>query len=130
MPAGEPFGATERDDIEQAVKQAEKLSGLTFSVYVGHADLELRPFAERQHASLPEPEQTVLVVIDPAARMLEIVTGDLARRVLPDEDCRLAALAMASSFAEGDLVGGIRAGVLQLGEHARRPATLHTADNA
>lgn len=129
MPAGEPFSAAERDDIEQAVKQAEKLSGLIFSVYVGNADPELRSFAERQHASLPEPEQTVLVAVDPAARSLEIVTGEVAQRVLSNEDCRLAALAMTSSFAEGDLAGGIRAGLLQLGEHARRPATLHTEDH-
>jgi hypothetical protein len=28
---------------------------------------------------------------------------------------------MQSAFAAGDLVGGVKAGVLQLAEHARRP---------
>lgn len=126
MPAGEAFNGRQQYDIEQAVADAEKLSGLTYSVYVGSADHELRPFAESLHAQLPDPRHTVLVVVDPAARLLEIVTGAEARRSLDDEGCRFAALAMQAQFAEGDLAGGIVVGLQRLGEHARPVAMLHT----
>lgn len=125
MPAGDAFSNTDRYEIDQAVKHAEKASGLHFSVYVGTADSELRPFSERLHSQLPDPAHTVLVVVNPAARLLEIVTGEVAKRTLSDEECQLAALAMTSAFSGGDLTGGIVAGVHQLGEHAYRPATLH-----
>ena len=45
--------------------------------------------------------------------------------MLEDAEVRLAALAMQSAFAAGDLVGGIAGGVQQLAEHARRPTTRH-----
>jgi hypothetical protein len=45
--------------------------------------------------------------------------------VLSDLECRLAAAAMQTSFAGGDIVGGLAAGVQQLGEAARQPRTLH-----
>ena len=98
-----------------------------FSVYVGAADGATRPFAERLHASLSSPARSVLIMVDPAARMLEVVTGADVRRVLDDEAVALAAAAMQSAFASGDLVGGINRGVQQLAERgppARR--SLHT----
>ena len=38
---------------------------------------------------------------------------------------RLAGIAMQSAFAQGDLVGGIKRGLAQLAEAARKPQTLH-----
>lgn len=125
MPAGNAFDHLQRYDIDQAIQHAAARSGLVFSAYVGSVDDEPRQYAERLHASLPEPDRTVLVVVDPGTRWLEIVTGVEARRELSDEDCRLASLAMTSAFAAGDLAGGLCAGIQQLGEHANHPAVLH-----
>jgi uncharacterized membrane protein YgcG len=122
---GEAFSASERHEIDKAIRDAETMCRYEFSVYVGAADQEARPFAERLHAALVAPERSVLVLVDPAARILEIVTGSEARRVLDDAEVKLASLSMQTAFAAGDLVGGIKAGVLQLAEHARRPAMLH-----
>jgi len=63
----------------------------------------------------------VLLLVDPAARIVEVVTGVEARRSLDDTEVSLAVMNMQSAFAAGDLVGGVKAGVLQLAEHARRP---------
>jgi uncharacterized membrane protein YgcG len=125
VPAGNAFDNLQRYDIEQAIQHAEATSGLLFSVHVGTADEEPRAFAERLHASLAEPARTVLVVVDPGHRWLQIVTGAEAQLELSDEDCRLASLAMTSAFAAGDLAGGLSAGVQQLGEHAHHPDVLH-----
>ena len=127
VPAGEAVSPTERIRIERAVTVAEELSGLTFSVFLGTAQGEPRPYAEQLHAGLPKPETSVLVLCDPRARALEIVTGARVRRVLDDYDCRLAAVSMQTSFQAGDILGGLVNGVHQLGQSARRPTTLHTA---
>ena len=126
MAAGEAFTAAERHEIDKAIRDAETMCRYEFSVYVGAADQESRPFAERLHAALVAPARSVLVLVDPAARIVEIVTGAEARRVLDDAEVKLATLSMQTAFAAGDLVGGNKAGVLQLAEHARRPTLLHT----
>lgn len=125
MAAGDAFSPVQRHEIDKAIRDAETLSRIEFSVYVGHADGESRPFAERLHAGLVAPDHSVLVLVDPAAQLLEIVTGADAQRVLEDNEVRLAALTMQSAFASGDLVGGITRGVQQLAEHARRPELRH-----
>jgi hypothetical protein len=123
---GETFTAAERHEIDKAIRDAETLCRYEFSVYVGRADGESRPFAERLHAALVSPVRSVLVMVDPSARLLEIVTGGEVRRDLDDAEVRLATLTMQSAFAAGDLVGGITRGVFQLAEHARRPELRHT----
>lgn len=125
MPAGDTFTARERFDLDRAIRQAETVCRYEFSVFVGSADSESRPFAERLHSTLTAPERSVLVMVDPAARILEIVTGAEVRRDLDDGEVHLAALTMQSAFAAGDLVGGIISGLQLLAEHARKPRMLH-----
>jgi uncharacterized membrane protein YgcG len=126
VPAGEGISPSERARIERAVQVAEKLSGLTFSVFLGLSEEDARAYAERLHGGLPAPDHSVLVLCDPVFRVLEIVTGSEVRRVLDDFDCRLAAASMQTSFQAGDIIGGLVNGIQQLGESARRPRTLHT----
>lgn len=125
MAGGDAFTAAQRHEIDKAIRDAETLCRCEFSVFVGHADGESRPFAERLHAALVAPERSVLVMVDPAAQLLEVVTGREARRVLGDHEVGLAVATMESAFTAGDLVGGITRGVLQLAEHARRPELRH-----
>jgi len=122
---GDAFTAGQRAEIDKAIRDAETLSRLEFSVYVGRSEGETRPFAERLHATLAAPDRSVLVLVDPAAKLLEVVTGQEAHRVLDDAEVRLAVLTMESAFAAGDLVGGISRGLYQLAEHARSPRLRH-----
>ena len=125
MAAGDAFTASQRHQIDKAIRDAEQMSRYEFSVYVGASDGETRPFAQRLHAAMAAPDRSVLVLVDPAARIVEVVTGSVARRDLDDAEVKLATLTMQSAFAAGDLVGGIVAGVHQLAEHARRPTLQH-----
>ncbi|MGI8675333.1 MAG: DUF5130 family protein [Nocardioidaceae bacterium] len=126
MPAGEAFTPDQRRGIERAIRVVQESTGYAFSVYVGAAEGDSRRVAEDLHNQLAEPAYSVLVMVDPAARALEIVTGSQVRRDLDDGEVALAALSMQAAFAAGDLSGGIISGVYQLGEHARRPTSLHT----
>lgn len=125
MANGEGFSADQRFEIDRAIRAAETVCRYEFSVYVGAADGEAGPFAQRLHAALVAPARSVLIMVDPAARLLEIVTGSVVRRDLSDDAVRLAAVAMESAFAEGDLVGGVKRGLAQLADAARKPQTLH-----
>lgn len=122
---GDGFSDDQRYEIDRAIRAAETVSRYEFSVYVGAADGEAGPFAQRLHASLVAPDRSVLIMVDPASRLLEVITGAAVRRVLPDDAVKLAVVAMESAFAEGDLVGGIKRGVAQLADAARKPQTLH-----
>lgn len=125
VPAGDPFSNAERFTLDEAIRKAEQLSRVEFSLFVGNAEGDPRAFATQLHNSLVAPSRSILVMVDPAARALEIVTGGYVRRTLSDTEVELAALQMQSAFAEGDLVGGLKRGITMLAEHARPQDTLH-----
>jgi len=124
VPSGEAFTSDQIRDIERVVQTASGETGLSFSVCIGGADGDIRDEAERLHAAIgPAAGQAVLIVISPGDRLLEIVTGDDAARRLSDRACALAALSMTTSFAGGDLVGGIVTGVRMLAEATGKSVT-------
>ena len=68
--------------------------------------------------------ESVLVLVAPNARRVEIVMGTSLRGRLSDRDCALAALSMTSSFSGGDLAGGVLQGVRMLGQRTAAPRRL------
>lgn len=125
MPSGDAFSSAQEAEIDRAIRAAEMSCRFEFSVFVGAVEGNLHAYAQRLHASLSSPDRSVLVVVDPAARALEVITGPVVRRSLSDDAVRLAAVGMQSAFSGGDLVGGIKHGVGQLAESARQPQSLH-----
>lgn len=127
VPAGEAFSAAQARSIERAIEQAHAESGLRYSVFVGDPEGDLREQGRRLLGAVgPDADAAVVVLVDPAHRQLEILTGATASRHLDDRATALGAMAMTSSFAAGDLVGGLVAGLHTLAEHARQPRTLHS----
>lgn len=124
MPAGD-FAPGDRVALETAIRRAEQLSRCEFSVFVGRSEGDARAFATSLHNSLVVPARSVLVMVDPGAKALEVVTGADVRRRLSDQEVELAAVAMRADFAAGDMVGGLRRGIEMLAEHARPQRTLH-----
>ena len=128
VPAGDAFSGGQVQAIERAISQAHAESGLRFSVFVGAVDGDLRAQGRQLMGALgADASGAVVVVIDPAQRRLEILTGTGAARHLDDRATALGAMSMTSSFTAGDLAGGIVAGLHTLSEHARHPRTLHTS---
>jgi hypothetical protein len=115
-----PFTTRQLLRLDEALRVADQLTGLTFSVYIGDLDEPVRETAERLHKQLDASNRAVLVAVSPNQRKLEIVTGNEARKRISDRDAKLAALSMAASFAGGDLAGGVLAGLDQLATHAGR----------
>ena len=122
MPSGEAFTNEQLHDIERVIAVASEETALTFSVFVGDVDGDIRDAAESKHAAFgAAASDTVLVLVSPGDRLLEIVTGEAAARRLSDRACALAALSMTTAFAGGDLSGGIITGLRMLAEAAGHP---------
>jgi uncharacterized membrane protein YgcG len=113
-----PFNTTQLLRLDEALRQADQSTGLTFSVYVGELDEPVRDHAEKLHGELAAPDTSVLLAVSPNQRALEIVTGYTARRRIPDRAAKLAALSMSAAFSGGDLTGGLVSGLGQLTEQA------------
>jgi uncharacterized membrane protein YgcG len=122
-PAGQealngPFTTRQLLRLDEALRVADQRTGLTFSVYVGPLEEPTRDAAEKLHRQLDGADSAVLVAVSPNQRVLEIVTGNQARKRISDRDAKLAALSMAAAFAGGDLAGGVLSGLDQLATHA------------
>jgi hypothetical protein len=115
-----PFTTPQLLRLASALKLSDESTGLTFSLYVGDLEAPSRGHAEKLHGQLAVPEVSVLVAVSPNQRILEIVTGEIARRRIPDRSSKLAALSMSAAFAGGDLAGGLVTGLAQLAEAAGR----------
>jgi len=125
VPRGDGFTSGQSAQLAHLLSSADVLTGLTFRLRVGGLAEGRTSAEEALAAGGARASDTVLIAIDPGSRVLEIVTGTRAAARLSDRSCALAALAMTSSFAAGDLVGGIRNGLQVLADHAAAQPTLH-----
>lgn len=113
------LSSAERASLDATIRDAEQSCRAEISVYVGDSDENARAFATSLHNTLITPSRSILVMVDPGRRRVEIVTGGYVRRKLTDDEVALAVQEMTSSFAEDDLAGGLSRGIRLLAEHAR-----------
>ena len=119
--AGEPKPMTRRQrrQLERAVDDAERRTGLDFCVYVGPGVGDAREDAERafvEEGLAMRP--AVLVAVAPDRRRVDVVTAPSVRERLPDPACRLAVAEMRPFFTEGRFVDGLIRGVTTLAAEA------------
>jgi uncharacterized membrane protein YgcG len=124
--AGEVLSDADRLALDKSIRLAEQTSRFEFSIYVGPVEGEdTRAWATRLHNRLVAPARSVLVLVDPRRRVIEVVTGGDVRRHLTDAEVQLAIAAMGTEFAAGNMLGGLQRGIAMLAEHARPQNTLH-----
>ena len=121
------FSYRELARLDEALTMSSRETGLFFNLFIGDLGKRTRARAEELHAtSKADPSDSVLLAVSPGQRVVEVVTGAASGRRLPDRACALAVLSMTSSFAAGDLVGGIVNGLRQLSDQAGRPPVRRT----
>jgi hypothetical protein len=111
-----PFTPHQFTRLDEALTLSSRETGLTFSIYVGELQHPSRGHAEALFEKLDD--NSVLLAVSPGQRVLHIVTGPESAKRLPNRACALAALAMRASFANGDLTGGLVAGLRSLADYA------------
>ncbi|MCK9876323.1 DUF5130 domain-containing protein [Frankia sp. AgPm24] len=130
MATGEAFSPEQLERLDRALEQAEKHSGIPFTLRVGAVRGDIRLAAERTLSTLvgdPARDPAVLIVVSPGQRVVRISTTPAARKRISNTASSLASLAMTSSFSLGDLVGGLTSGIRQLAEAAGPAATTPAA---
>jgi hypothetical protein len=120
QPVDGPFSTRQLLRLDEALRVADQVTGLHFSIYLGPLEDPSRETAAKLHAQTRHPQRSVLIAVSPDQRKLEIITGADARRRITDRDAKLAGLSMAASFGGGDLAGGLMIGIDQLASHAGR----------
>lgn len=118
MATGDSFSAEQRHRIDRAIRDAEQKCRLELSVFVGTLEGDRRAYAETLHRKLVAPDKSVLILVDPAARQVEVVTGAATRAELTDDELRLAVAEMADMFRDMELVDGIISGVNAIARYA------------
>jgi uncharacterized membrane protein YgcG len=110
----------DRAALDATIRAAEQACRAEISVYVGPVDgTDPRAFATSLHNTLVAPARSILIMVDPGRKALEVVTGGYVRRNLTDDESALAVEEMTRSFADGDLAGGLTRGIRLLADHAR-----------
>ncbi len=113
------LSATERAALDVTIRNAEQACRAEISVFVGPVAGHPRDFATSLHNTLVLPARSILVMVDPGRRLVEIVTGGHTRKRLTDDESEQAVAAMTARFADGDLAGGLTRGIELLGELAK-----------
>ena len=108
----------EQASLDVVIREAEQACRAEISVFIGAAAGDPRAFSTSLHNTLVLPARSVLVMVDPRRRIVEIVTGGHVRERLTDDESRQAVTAMTERFADGDLAGGLHRGIELLGELA------------
>jgi hypothetical protein len=123
--SGEPFRQDQLDRLNRTRLLAERQTGVAFHIRLGAVSGDPRAAAERLLAELASSPgysaagsrggpAAVLILVSPGQRFVRIATTPAARSRISDTAASLATLSMTSSFAVGDLVGGLVAGLRQL----------------
>ena len=121
MPGGDGFGRRGRGEIQRALQYAGEASGLKFAVVVREVGGPVRAWATATHARMADPPRSVLLVVDPVAHRMEIVTGQRVRARIGDADCDAVAVSAVRTIGAGDLVRGLVSALQQLGQLAGPP---------
>jgi hypothetical protein len=119
------FSYQELARVDEALTMSSRETGLRFTLYIGDLGRQTRVRAEELHSlSGAHTLDSVLIAVSPGQKVVEVVTGAAAARRIPDRACALAVLSMTTTFANGDLVGGIVGGLRQLSDQAGHPSAL------
>lgn len=114
-----PFKPAQLGRLDEALTLSTRETGLNFSVYLGELGSDSRAGAERLFDTIGEHErESVLIAVSPGERVVEIVTGEVATQRITQRGAKLAVMSMVASFKEGDLIGGLVAGLRMMTEQA------------
>ena len=114
-----PLTSEQLSLLDEVIGNAEILTGLRFSAYLGDLGADSRVTALGLHAGLgAEAPNAVLIALSPGQRIVEVVTGTVAALRITDRAARLAVLNMVSSAGSGDLEGALVNGIRTLADQA------------
>ena len=114
-----PLATTQLELLDDVMREAERFTGLRFSVYLGDLGSNTAASAESLLDSLgADAPYAVLLAVSPGQRVVAVVTGPEAARRVSDRAARLAVLGVVSACTDGDVGGALVTGVRILADQA------------
>ena len=121
-PKGDSDAPLSRSDLElldDVLIEAERVTGLRFTAYIGNLGTDTRATAESLLTSLgAQAPMAVLVAVSPGQRVVEVVTGGEAARRITDRAARLAVMSVTSACGLGEVGNGLVNGLRILADQA------------
>lgn len=114
-----PLTAAQLELLDDVIFEAERITGLRYSVYLGDLGTDTRNMAEGLVKGLgADGPYTVLLAVSPGQKVVEVVTGAEAAQRVSDRSARLAVLSVVAACADGDISGALVNGVRMLADQA------------
>lgn len=114
-----PLSSAQLELLDDVIFEAERITGLRYSVYLGDLGPDTRNMAEGLVKGLgADGPYTVLLAVSPGQRIVEVVTGAEAAQRVSDRSARLAVLSVVAACADGDISGALVNGVRMLADQA------------
>jgi hypothetical protein len=102
-----PFTTKQLVILDDALKYGSRGAKARFAVYLGELGDDTAATAREILASVPTPDNAVLLAVSPNQRAIEVVYGSDVKGRGIEEAAPLGVSAAAASFAEGDLMDGL-----------------------
>lgn len=121
-PQGDVDSPLNRDELElldDVLIEAERVTGLRFTAYLGDLGADTRTTAEALLTSLgAEAPVAVLLAVSPGQRVVEVVTGGEASRRISERAARLAVMTVTAACGLGEIANGLVNGLRILADQA------------
>jgi hypothetical protein len=102
-----PFTTKQLVILDDALKYGSRGAKARFAVYLGELGDDTAATAREILASVPTPDNAVLLAVSPNQRAIEVVYGSDVKGRGIEEAAPLGVSAAAASFEEGDLMDGL-----------------------
>jgi hypothetical protein len=102
-----PFTTKQLVILDDALKYGSRGAKARFAVYLGELGDDTAATAREILASVPTPDNAVLLAVSPNQRAIEVVYGSDVKGRGIEEAAPLGVSAAAASFQEGDLLDGL-----------------------
>ena len=102
-----PFPVKDLVFLDDALKYGSRAAGARFAVYIGDLGADTAATAREVLATVPTPNNAVLLAVSPDQKAIEVVYGAEVRGRGIEEAAPLGVSAAAASFKQGNLMDGL-----------------------
>jgi hypothetical protein len=102
-----PFPVKDLVFLDDALKYGSRAAGARFAVYIGDLGADTAATAREVLATVPTPNNAVLLAVSPNQKAIEVVYGAEVRGRGIEEAAPLGVSAAAASFKQGNLMDGL-----------------------
>jgi hypothetical protein len=102
-----PFSIKDLVAIDDALKYGSRSSNARFAIYLGDLGGDTAARAREILATVPTPDNAVLLAVSPDQCVIEVVYGTQLRGRGAESAAPLGVAAASSAFEQGDLVDGL-----------------------